>query len=408
MGSPATLPADFDGWDKAPDTLPSDFNKWDQPKAAAPAPEESGILDKEIPLDSYKNATLSGLQSIGRGVRDTVKGAAHTLDPRPQDGETWEGNISDTLRNPASVIGKRMMRGVGDTAKQATQVPAAIHDINQSSDPAGTYAKVGQETAGQGAGQALTALATEGASRLAPKIIETAKSVTPKQAAQTIGGTAGGIAGHGPLGTPAGIYYGAKGGGSLAEKLLGKPRANAPIFGKAPPAAESVGPIGAEENATPAAATPIGKTEVPTQAAETIKPTVAKIADQVQEGLGGKKLVPNLPLRMQAGGPGAKAAPASSIEPEHMGQFARANGYDLHKAIPETEQGDVLRAKIHDMSNVQVRQLAINAGEDMGQQAVTNAKNSGGVTRQEVLKRIMAKHSPEEIGKLIDQGKHLQ
>lgn len=160
-----------------------------------------------------------------------------------------------------------------------------------------------------------------------------------------------------------------------------------------PPAAESVGPIGAQANEAPAAS---------------VKPTVTKIADQVQEGLGGKKLLPNVPLRMQPGGPGPKVPPvAATIEPEHMGQFARANGLDLHRAIPESVEGDVLRAKIHNMSNIQVRQLAINAGEDMGQARVGNRKMSDDLPRQEVLKRVMAKHSPEEIGQMIDQGKHL-
>lgn len=210
-------------------------------------------------------------------------------------------------------------------------------------------------------------------------------------AAQHLPGAAGKIAGKIPSWLP--LLAGGKAApaaeaeeGAQAAESIGTPAPEK--------AASSIGPIGAEENQA---------------AASTIKPTVSKIADQVQEGLGGKKLLPNVPLRMQPGGPGPKPAPAAaSIEPEHMGQFARANGYDLHKAIPENVEGDVLRAKIHNMTNVQVRQLAINAGEDMGQQAVTNAKNAGGITRQDVLKRVMAKHSPDEIGKLIDQGKHLQ
>lgn len=144
---------------------------------------------------------------------------------------------------------------------------------------------------------------------------------------------------------------------------------------------------------------PLGEAKPSTPAA-TIKPTVSKIADQVESALGGKKLAPNVPLRQQG--------PAALMEPEHMGQFARANGLDLHKAIPETPQGDVLRAKIHNMTNVQVRQLAINTGEDMGQSRVGNRKGTDDVPRQEVLKRIMAKHSPEEIGKLIDEGHHLE
>lgn len=144
---------------------------------------------------------------------------------------------------------------------------------------------------------------------------------------------------------------------------------------------------------------PLGEAK-PSAPAATIKPTVSKIADQVESALGGKKLAPNVPLRQQG--------PAALMEPEHMGQFARANGLDLHKAIPETPQGDVLRAKIHNMTNVQVRQLAINTGEDMGQSRVGNRKGTDDVPRQEVLKRIMAKHSPEEIGKLIDEGHHLE
>lgn len=283
--------------------------------------------------------------------------------------------------------------------------PTLAHSGDQleSGDVAGgigTMAGAGATmVAGTPEGRAIPGKVATSGVEAAAKIGEKARNVTPKQAAQTIGGVGGGVVGHGPVGSPAGVFYGAKGGGNLAESILGKDRANAPIFKKSAPPAASIdepGPIGAEANKEP-------------EAAATIKPTVTKIADQVQDGLGGKKLVPNLPLRMQAGGPGARPAPAAaSIEPEHMGQFARANGLDLHQAIPESVEGDVLRAKIHGMTNVQVRQLAINAGEDMGQKAVTNAKNSGGITRQDVLKRVMAKHSPQEIGTMIDQGKHLQ
>lgn len=191
---------------------------------------------------------------------------------------------------------------------------------------------------------------------------------------------------------------------ALPSAPIGAELNEIPVSKTAQPAAKTGEALG-----TPKAANTIGKPAQPGPAAETIKPSVTKIADQVQEGLGGKKLVPNLPLRMQAGGPGARLAPpaAVSIEPEHMGQFARANGYDLHKSIPETERGDVLRAKIHNMTNVQVRQLAINAGEDMGQSRVGNRKGTDDLPRQDVLKRIMAKHSPDEIGAMIDQGKHL-
>jgi hypothetical protein len=140
------------------------------------------------------------------------------------------------------------------------------------------------------------------------------------------------------------------------------------------------------------------------------------LQDLLDKSLGAKKLDPKLPLRQQmpaTSGSSASTAPAdavplpSSAEPEHMGQFARANGLELHQTIPETVEGDVLRAKIHDMSNTQVRQLAISSGVDMGQMPVTNAKNAGGVTRQQALKWIMMNRTPEEIGDMIDRGQHL-
>ncbi len=109
----------------------------DDPYAAIAKPisqEEPGFLDKEIPLTSYKNATLSGVQSIARGTRDAVSG------------------IYTTIRHPIDTA-----KGLMALPGQVSQVPAAIHDINQSVDPVGTYAKVAQETAGQGAPQALLA-----------------------------------------------------------------------------------------------------------------------------------------------------------------------------------------------------------------------------------------------------------
>lgn len=126
----------------------------DQPQAMPPLPagykldsanttstptEQPGILDREIPLTSYGNATLSGLQSVGRGVRDAVQG------------------VGQMVMHPIDTA-----KGIAQLPAQAAQVPAAVSDINQSPDPTGTYAKVAQETAGQGAGQALVALGTEG------------------------------------------------------------------------------------------------------------------------------------------------------------------------------------------------------------------------------------------------------
>lgn len=190
----------------------------------APQGPPPGMLDKEIPLDSTGNAFLSGLQSIGRGTRDAVKGAAAMFAPPETTGE----KIASAM--PGMLPIYRTARSLAGTAAQATQLPAAASDIYHSQDPLGYTAKALQETAGQGAGQALTALATEGAMRGAPKVVEAARNITPKQIAQGVGGAGGGIAGHGTLSAP-GAYYGGKTGGALAESVLGKVRANTPIFG---------------------------------------------------------------------------------------------------------------------------------------------------------------------------------
>lgn len=128
---------------------------WTKYGAAPPsAPKGDGeknfnntTLDEEIPLSSYGNATMSGLQSVGRAIRGVGQAAMHPVD-------TVKGMITAPV----------------DVAKGAMQVPAAIHDINQSPDPLGTYAKAGQEAAAQGGVQALTAAATEGAIKAVPKI----------------------------------------------------------------------------------------------------------------------------------------------------------------------------------------------------------------------------------------------
>src|SRR5579862_2834833 len=134
-------------------------------QSAAPVtitPDEPGFLDKDIPLDSYTHATESGLQSIGRGVRGALYGGWNALKTA---GQAWN--------DPKADVGDAILPD-----PHLEQVPGAIKDINASPDPAGTYAKVGQETAGQGAGAALIALATEGAGRLpAGRMAKTAGSV---------------------------------------------------------------------------------------------------------------------------------------------------------------------------------------------------------------------------------------
>lgn len=129
-----------------------------KPIQSGPA-EQPGFLDRDIPLSGpWYNPTLSGVQSIGRGVRNAVQGVGHMI-----------AHPIDTVTETA--------KGIASLPSQVAQIPGAIHDINQSPDPLSHYAKAAQDTAGEGAGQALTALATEGIARGIPKVASAAKPI---------------------------------------------------------------------------------------------------------------------------------------------------------------------------------------------------------------------------------------
>jgi hypothetical protein len=152
---------------------------------------------------------------------------------------------------------------------------------------------------------------------------------------------------------------------------------------------------------------------------------VTKAGDLIQQSLGGKKLEPNVPLREQlTNAPKRVEEPAqvpeqankelskSATEQEaegHDKQLVHANGEALANAIPKTPEGRALLQKFHDLSNVELRQLAINAGEDMGQLKIGRKKlmGKGQITRPEVFERMLKNHSAEDLGRMMDEGKHL-
>ena len=88
-------------------------------------------------------ATIHGMSDVARGTMGAAKG------------------MVDTVRHPIETA-----KSIAELPKMAAQVPSAIHDINQTPDAANRYLQVAQDTASQGAGQALTALGTMGAGRL--------------------------------------------------------------------------------------------------------------------------------------------------------------------------------------------------------------------------------------------------
>jgi hypothetical protein len=137
------------------------------PKVPAPAPTPSMPLapdawgrvkqayEGNLPLLDNDMATLSGVGKIAHGTVDAVRGGWNLLK-----------TAADAWNNPKADVGDAVLPD-----PHAEQVPGAIHDINASPDPTGTYLNVAGDTAAQGAGQAIAGAATEGAMRAVPKIL---------------------------------------------------------------------------------------------------------------------------------------------------------------------------------------------------------------------------------------------
>jgi KTSC domain len=178
---------------------------------------------------------------------------------------------------------------------------------------------------------AATEAVSDAASAIPSKVssaIDMAKQVTPKQAAQATGAVTGAGLGHGTLSIP-GAYYGAKGAGGLAEGILGKERANAPIITPKPvpdtgtplgpeaPTPELVQSQGLAEGSKPAPEPAKALMDLPVHAvnqavqelgANAPIPSLTARANQIAnlavEGAGGKippPLQPNVPIKNQGG-----------------------------------------------------------------------------------------------------------
>lgn len=111
--------------------------------------------------------TVGAVKGIWSDTLDAVKGAATALNPKPQNEQETDAFNTTGI---GGMLMYRMLAGLGHPAMDSLQLHAAIHDINQSKDPMGTYLQVAQKTASQGAGAALTALATEGVVKAVPKV----------------------------------------------------------------------------------------------------------------------------------------------------------------------------------------------------------------------------------------------
>jgi hypothetical protein len=177
-------------------------------------------------------ATIHGFNRVADSTKDAIKGTWDSVTQAPQDDHE---KTAFNAAGPAGLAIFRMLRGLGHSAADSTKIAGAIHDINQSPDPLGVYAGAAEDTAAQGAGQALTALGTEGAIKAAPKVLDTVTSPTKitapirttvravnkalEKAPGTIG-TAIGTAAGAATGLPFAAEAGAAVGGIIGKEVL--------------------------------------------------------------------------------------------------------------------------------------------------------------------------------------------
>jgi hypothetical protein len=176
-----------------------------------------------------------------QGIKSGLAGA--NLDAyNMAGGFTSPLSLATLLAGPAGkapgAAGKaaRALSGVASAGFAAKGTSDVVDAATDSSKDLPTRVQEGLQgaamAAGGVAGAAESAKPTiRAVSEAAPKVIEKVRNVTPKQAAQAVGGGTGAVAGHGALSAP-GAYYGAKTAGKITEGVLGKERANAPIFKK--------------------------------------------------------------------------------------------------------------------------------------------------------------------------------
>ena len=230
-----------------------------------------------VPSTRVQEATKSGMQIVPLGdqetqhtgfwkaVGDDLQGMAKGLATTAVNGLPGNELLPDSIRKAAGIGPSRDIIGQGEqmrtdwerrkaagysapyrvTAPVAEAVGANVtgmEDAAAQGDVAGVAGHAAVPLATTAASLGLTKAApaisdvaqaaAERASTAASKATNAVRDVTPKQAAQVAGAGAGAIAGKG-LFSAAGAYYGAKL-GHVAELLLGKDRANSPIFAKDP------------------------------------------------------------------------------------------------------------------------------------------------------------------------------
>jgi hypothetical protein len=120
--------------------------------------------------------------------------------------------------------------------------------------------------------------------------------------------------------------------------------------------------------------------------------TLKDVGAVVDKTLGNEPLKPGVAIKDQFK-PEVKAAEQkfSSRPDKAVLQKAGASEADMSKLL--------------NLSNVDLRQLAINAGEDMKQEQIGRGKSSGLTPREAIFERLLKNHSAAELVKLTKQPK---
>ena len=188
----------------------------------------------------------------------------------------------------------------------------------------------------------------------------------------------------------------------VVEMRVPKSRYGAPtktVSAKTPTGVPQVMPVEA-----PASSMEAEITKNEPKPASPVKPMIDKIGEEVRKGTGGAEdLKPNVPLKEQGT---AKEPVKLSSDPRKAAlQRAGATDEEISKILARGTKTDPT-------SKVGASKLAEHFGIDLGQSAVGRGKADAAagthISPAEILQKIIdAGHSPSDIAKAVDEGKHL-
>jgi len=168
----------------APKTVASTTPAPSQPSLGQVLTQPTDKTDKEYlgytgPA-GVAGATIHGLNNVANGTVNAARSMWDMITKPPQN--TTEKGAS-LLGGPIGLIAARTISPLVDVAKQVPEIPGAIRDINASPDPLAHYADAAQDTAAQGAGQALVGAGTEGLGKIihaatSPDLLQQAQKAT--------------------------------------------------------------------------------------------------------------------------------------------------------------------------------------------------------------------------------------